>query len=217
MSNKEEIETYFLLTCIEEGNSFHVVLCEPFPFHNEHISEYQWGGRKHCVVLGFPFGTEIPFKGDPGVHDNTWHLDLIAAPWIYWVSFMVSKGSSWIHCSHDFIHAVFPGFDWLWEQRNIVLQMLCLVLSASRSRRTCPSACLSTQVSAYCFQKGNWRKEYCGLRCQLQLWLARQALFIWLFDFSKVKKTGWITFKWTEASGFLLFTGQYVPQPSPSA
>lgn len=40
------------------------------------------------------------------MHDNTWHLNLIAAPRIYWVS----KGSSWIHCSHGFIHALHPGF-----------------------------------------------------------------------------------------------------------
>lgn len=33
--------------CIEEGNSFQVVLCEPFPFHNECISEFQWGGKKN--------------------------------------------------------------------------------------------------------------------------------------------------------------------------
>lgn len=162
----------------------------------------------------------IPLKGDPGVGDNTWHLNLIAAPWIYWVSFMISKGSSWIHCSHDFIHTRFPGFDWLRHRGSRVLQMLCLALSASRSRRTCPSACLSTRASAYCLQNGIWRKGYCGLRCQLQTVMARWAsssLFGFLVDFFQVKKTVWITFKRTEASGFLLFTGQRIPQPSPSA
>lgn len=56
MSNKEEVQAYFLLTCIEEGNSFQMVLWEPFPFHNECISEYQWGGKKHWVVLGSHLG-----------------------------------------------------------------------------------------------------------------------------------------------------------------
>lgn len=97
---------------------------------------------------------------------------------------MISKGSSWIHHSHDFIDVLFPGFDWLWEQRNIVLQV-CLALSARRSRRTCPSARLS-------LQNGIWRKEDCGLRHQLQtvIAIARQALVylaFWLI-FPRLKR-----------------------------
>lgn len=97
---------------------------------------------------------------------------------------MIAKGSSWIHRSHDFIHVLFPGFDWLWEQRNIVLQV-CLALSARRSRRTCPSARLS-------LQNGIWRREDCGLRHQLQMVIAiaRQALVylaFWLI-FPRLKR-----------------------------
>ena len=63
VSNKGEVQAHFLLTCIKLGNSFQVVLCEPFSCHNERISEYQWGGKKkHWVVLGFPFGTEFHLK-----------------------------------------------------------------------------------------------------------------------------------------------------------
>lgn len=122
-----------------------------------------------------------------------------------------SKGPSWIHCSRDFGHALFPGFEQLQEQRNIVLQMLWLATSASRREEPAHQ-----HVWAPTYQplasKMVWGERNTVLwdASFSVSWLAGQLLLylaFWLI-FSKVKKAIGITFKWVETSGFLLVTPQ---------